>query len=258
MGKNKKGSFMNEAQFRFYEELNDFLPQNRVKKLFPYKFNENPSIKDPIEAIGVPHTEVDLIIVNGRSVGFDYRLKDKDFVSVYPVFESIDISPIIKLRDKPLRKNAFILDVHLGKLAKMLRMLGFDTMYRNDYDDPEIIQLALKERRTIITRDRRLLHVKEVTHGYCIRSTIPVRQLQEIFRRFDLQFNIRPFYRCMMCNGLISEVEKDAIIHRLEPKTKLYYHEFYRCSGCDRIYWKGTHYDALKSRFEMMRAKICN
>lgn len=249
-------TYENEAQFRFYEELNDFLPPDKVKTIFPHKFNGNPSIKDPIEAIGVPHTEVDLIIVNGYSVGFDYRLKDGDLASVYPVFESIDISPIVRLREKPLRKNAFILDVHLGRLARMLRMLGFDTMYRNDYDDAEIVRLALAEKRIIITRDRRLLHLKEITHGYCIRSGEPEAQLQEVVRKFGLQFNILPFYRCMMCNGLIKQVDKEAILHRLEPKTILYYNEFYRCDVCNRIYWQGSHYDKLKIKFERIRSKI--
>ena len=246
MGKMAGRSYENIAQFRFYEELNDFLPLNKRKKTFSYKFNGKPSIKDPIEAIGVPHTEVDLIVVNGSSVCFDYRLKDNDYVSVYPVFESIDISPILKLRDTPLRKNAFILDVHLGKLAKMLRMLGFDTVYENNYDDPEIIRRSLKEKRIIITRDRLLLHVKTVTHGYCVRSTNSDVQLGEVLKRFDLYSQIRPFYRCMICNNKVMRIEKSAILHRLEPKTILYYDKFFTCKGCNRIYWKGSHHVKLK------------
>ncbi len=253
MGKIANQSFENIAQFRFYEELNDFLPLDKRKKAFAYQFNGNPSIKDPIEAIGVPHTEVDLIVVNGSSVSFDYRLKNKDYVSVYPVFESIDISPIVKLRDEPLRKSAFILDVHLGKLAKLLRMLGFDVVYENDYDDPEIIRRSLREKRIVITRDRQLLHAKAVTHGYCIRSTDSEEQLREVLDRFDLYSRIRPFYRCMVCNDKVKRIEKSTILHRLEPKTILYYDEFFTCEGCNRIYWKGSHHIKLKERLDKIQ-----
>lgn len=257
MDKKRKKPFEYEARFRFYAELNDFLPHNKAKKIFYHNFNGSPSLKDPIEAIGVPHTEVDLLIVNGLSAGFDYRLQDGDFVSVYPVFKNIDISPIVKLRGKPLNRHAFILDVHLGRLAKMLRMIGFDTMYRNDYNDAHITQLSVREQRIILTRDRRLLHKREVTHGYCIRSTNPELQLHEVIRRFDLQTMRRPFYRCMICNGLIQKVDKDAIEDRLEPGTRLHYYEFHQCVDCDRIYWKGSHYQQLKARYERIRSE-CN
>ncbi|MCF6157406.1 MAG: twitching motility protein PilT [wastewater metagenome] len=251
MSEHSKQPVANEAYFRFYAELNDFLPHDKVRRTFPYRFKGNPSIKDPIEAIGVPHTEVDLIIVNTVSVGFGYRLQNGDYVSVYPVFENIDISPVIKLRKEPLRKTAFILDVHLGKLAKILRMLGFDAEYRNDYHDHEIIQKSLKENRIILTRDRRLLHAKVVTHGYCIRSENPAEQLREVLNRFDLPLQIQPFKRCTMCNCELEKIEKSKIVHRLEPKTILYYNEFSICPGCDRIYWKGSHYEKLKEQLEL-------
>ena len=153
------------AVFRFYEELNDFLPAGQKKKDILYHFENSPSIKDPIESLGVPHPEVVLIIVNNESVGFDYRLQDNDRVAVYPVFEGLDISPIVKLRDKPLRNLIFILDVNLGKLTKKLRMLGFDCHYRNDFKDREIVQIAVDEKRIILTRDRRLLRYKIITHN---------------------------------------------------------------------------------------------
>jgi len=249
MKKTARRSYEYTAQFRFYEELNDFLPNSKRRETFFYYFNGNPAIKDPIEALGVPHTEVGLIIVNGRSVGFDYQLKNNDHVSVYPVFESIDIAPIVKLRNEPLRKNAFILDVHLGKLAKMLRMLGFDTVYETDYDDSEIIRRSLEEKRIIITRDRRLLHTKVVAHGYCIRSTNSEEQLREVLNRFDLYSQIRPFCRCMVCNGKVRKVKKSAILHKLEPKTIKFYDEFFMCERCCRIYWKGSHHERLRERF---------
>ena len=236
----------NSAQFRFYEELNDFLPPDRMKTSFAYRFNGNPAIKDPIEAIGVPHTEVDLILVNGNSVGFGHRLRDGDRVSVYPVFESLDISPIVKLREKPLRESAFVLDVHLGKLARRLRMLGFDTRYENNLDDPEIVALSLREKRIILTRDRYLLCARVVTHGYWIRSTDPEEQVVEVLNRFDLFGQIRPFHRCTVCNGLIRALEKSEIVDQLPPKTACYYDEFYRCGSCARVYWKGPHYQNMQ------------
>src|SRR5262249_52305094 len=135
---------MQVASFRLYAELNDFLPPAQRQIPFVYCFNGMPTIKEAIEAVGVPHTEVDLILVNGVSVAFDYRLRDGDSVAVYPVFESFDIAPLLRLRPQPLRETKFILDVHLGKLAKYLRLLGFDTLYRNDYQDPDIIAIALR------------------------------------------------------------------------------------------------------------------
>lgn len=179
------------AQFRFYEELNDFLSFDKKKTPFSYQFDGAPSIRDVIEAIGVPHTEVDLILVNGTSVGFDYLLVHEDRVSVYPVFESLDISPIVRLRKKPLRKSAFILDVHLGRIARSLRMLGFDALYKNDYEYSEIISISVKEKRIILTRDHGILKGKGVTHGYWIRSTRPEEQIQEVLSRFDLFSQIK-------------------------------------------------------------------
>jgi uncharacterized protein with PIN domain len=234
-----------EAEFRFYEELNDFLPLHRRKKTIRYTFSGYPGIKDAIETIGVPHTEVDLITVNGDSVGFEYQLRHRDRVAVYPVFESIDISSIVKLREEPLRKTAFILDVHLGKLARILRMLGFDVLYRTDYDDPEIIRIALAEHRIILTRDRRMLFNKCITHGRWLHSTNSEQQACEVLERFDLHGQIRRFRRCPLCNGLLKQVEKEAVLDQLEPLTKKYYAEFYQCPDCLKIYWKGTHYDRI-------------
>ncbi len=241
-----------EARVRFYEELNDFLPPDKKKTPFPYHFNGKPSVKDAIEANGVPHTEVDLIVVNGDSVGFDYHVRHGDYISVYPVFEGLDISPIVKLRDAPLRKNAFVCDVHLGKCARILRLLGFDTLYRNDYDDPKIISIAVTRRRIILTRDRKLLHAKVVTHGCLVRSQKPEEQVREVLERFDLYNLITPFRRCTVCNGLINDVAKQDVLDQLEPKTKKYYFDFYQCDTCGKIYWEGSHFErmhALIKRF---------
>jgi uncharacterized protein with PIN domain len=241
--------FEHTAEFRFYEELNDFLPQEQRKQTLPYRFNGNPGIKDPIEVLGIPHAEVDLIIVNGLSVGFDYKLQEGDRVAVYPVFEGMDISPIVRLREKPLRKIAFIVDVNLGKLARLLRLLGFDTLFGNAYNDKEIVEISVEQKRIILTRDRRLLYARQVTHGYWVRSVVPKQQLAEVISRFDLRGLIKPFYRCIACNGLIDFVEKQKVLHLLEPKTKKYYEIFYRCRDCGKVYWQGSHIDRIKERF---------
>ena len=240
----------NCAQFRFYEELNDFLPQHQRKQDIAYTFNEHPAIKDPIEALGVPHTEVDLIIVNGRSVGFDYRLQDGDRVAVYPMFESLDITPIVRLRPDPLRKTAFVLDGHLGKLARLLRLLGFDVLYRNDFDDHEIIRLAVNEHRIILTRDRWLLRVKAVTHGYCLHSMDPEAQARDVLRRFDLAGRVQLLQRCPLCNGALQSVPKAEILTQLEPLTRQHYEEFWRCADCEKIYWRGAHYPRLSRKLD--------
>ncbi|WP_320052554.1 Mut7-C RNAse domain-containing protein [uncultured Acetobacteroides sp.] len=243
--------YRKQATFRFYEELNDFLPSAKVKVAFAYSFNGSPSVKDAVEALGVPHVEVDLILVNGQSADFAYRLQHGDYVSVYPTFETLDISGITRLREKPLRHTKLILDVHLGKLARYLRMLGFDTLYRNDYSDAEIVRLAVAERRIILTRDVGLLMAKAVTHGYWVRSQKPQEQVREVMGRFDLYRQINPFCRCIRCNGMLAEVPKASILDRLEPLTRRCYSQFYQCSGCGNIYWEGTHY-------ERMRDFICN
>lgn len=236
----------NTAQFRFYEELNDFLHDDKKKVTFPYQFNGTPSIKDAIEAIGIPHTEIDLILVNSISVGFDYQLQPDDLVSVYPVFESLDIAAVTHLRPKPLRETRFVLDVHLGKLARLLRMLGIDTLYRNDIQDHEMVEQARSEKRIILTRDRGLLKMKAVTHGYWIRSTQPDEQVREVLRWFDLWGQLEPFSRCVVCNGLVNSISKEQIADQLEPKTRQYHHEFHMCMDCGKIYWKGSHYQSMK------------
>jgi len=237
---------MKKAQFRFYEELNDFLPEHRKKVPFQYAFMGSPSVKDAIEALGVPHPEIDLIVVNGTSVDFGYHLADGDRVSVYPVFESLDISPVTRLRAKPLRETRFILDAHLGKLAKHLRLCGFNCLFNNHYSDPEIIDIALDEGRIILTRDRAMLMNSRVTHAYWLRSQEPREQLKEVLIRFDLAAMVNLFTRCMECNKPLEEVDKKDIEERLQPGTRRYFHEFKICPGCRRIYWKGTHYQNMQ------------
>ncbi len=244
----------NSAEFRFYEELNDVLPVGRRKRSFVYAFSGQPAIKDAIEALGVPHTEVDLILVNSVSVGFDYRLQTGDRVSVYPVFESLEIGGVTPLRPRPLREPKFVCDVHLGKLARRLRLLGFDVAYRNLATDPELVETALTEQRILLTRDRGLLKLKQVTHGYLVRSPQVGEQVLEIIRRFDLLQRVQPFSRCTRCNGLLRPVAKAEVEDALPPKTREYCEEFHRCAVCSQVYWKGTHFRRLAAEVLQMIA----
>jgi uncharacterized protein with PIN domain len=240
----------NEATFRFYAELNDFLPVDRRKVEIPYRFHVSPTVKDAIEALGVPHVEVDLILVNGVSVGFDHRLGNGDRVSVYPVFESLDIAPVVRLREAPLRRSAFVADVHLRRLARFLRLLGFNTLHSNDFDDAELVEISTSEGRILLTRDRQLLKHGRVAHGYWVRSTDPVEQAREVVRRFDLADSVQPFSRCPACNGNLGAVEKEAVAAEIPPKTARWLDEYVQCDACGKLYWHGTHFQRLEGLIE--------
>ena len=233
------------AHLRFYAELNDLLASDKRQRPVAYRFTGRPSIKDAIEGCGVPHTEVDLIVVDGVSVGFAYHLQPRDRVAIYPVFESLDVSSLVRLRPEPLRRTAFILDGHLGKLARLLRMLGLDALYCQDSADSEIVRLAAAEQRIILTRDRGLLKHASVTHGCCVRSQEPLEQAREVLRRYNLCALVKPLSRCIRCNGALERVAKNAVLSRLPPRTILYYDVFYRCRICGHIYWPGSHYQNM-------------
>lgn len=236
---------MKYVHIRFYEELNDFLPEEHRKVRFTHNFKDRPSIKDLIESLGVPHTEVDMILINGQSVGFEQLVTNGDDISVYPVFESFDIAGVQHLRPKPLRDPKFILDVHLGKLAKYMRMLGLDTAYRNNYRDEEIVKISLDEKRTILTRDLGILKRNEVTHGYFIRNINVEKQITEVIDRFDLRNELNELTRCLKCNGILKEIEKEKITDKVPPKVKRYQNSYLICPNCGKVYWPGSHYDRM-------------
>jgi hypothetical protein len=234
------------ANFRFYAELNDFLLPERRFTEFAYDFLDVATVKHRIESFGVPHTEVDLILVNGQSVDFGYRVQHGDRISVYPVFEAFDIAGLTRLRPEPLRETRFVLDVHLGRLAASLRMLGFDTLYQNTYADDCLAEVSRRERRILLTRDAGLLKRSSVTHGYYLRATQTRQQLAEVVRRFDLARMAKPFSRCLRCNTLLVQVSKDQVSHQLPAQIALLHDEFLRCSDCGRAYWKGGHFRRMR------------
>jgi uncharacterized protein len=187
------------------------------------------------------------VLVNGDSVDFAYQLQDGDRVSVYPVFEGFDIGPVSKVRPRPLRRIRFVADVHLGRLVRYLRLLGFDTAYHNDWTDTRLVEAAVGESRILLTRDRGLLKRGAIDHGYLVRHTEPRAQLEEVLERFDLRGSLRPFTRCPVCNGRVRPVAKAEVIARLPPRTARHYEEFWRCDACGRVYWKGGHYRSLQA-----------
>jgi len=183
------------ATFRFYEELNDFLASARRKRDFEWACPSDCTVKQAIEALGVPHAEVELILANGKSVDSCCAVQDGDRISVYPVFESLDITPVLKVRAKPLRCTRFIADARLGVLAKRLRALGFDTAHARGLTRAQIARIATEERRIVLTRDPGLLRHEAITHGCHVREATPRRQLQEIISRLDLYRAVKPFGR---------------------------------------------------------------
>ena len=234
------------CEFRFYEELNDFLPEERRKVAFAVEVDRARSVKDAIESVGVPHTEVDLIVVDGRSVDFTHLLRGGERVAVYPMFESLDIAPILRLRPRPLRVPRFVADGHLGKLARHLRMAGFDTLYGNDWDDDEIVRVAAVQKRTILTRDKGMLRRRDVDRGYFVRAVASEAQLAEVLARLQLAGLVAPFTRCRECNTPLEDVPPEAVIDRLPGKVRDLYDRFKRCPGCERVYWQGTHFRRME------------
>lgn len=244
------------AEFRFYAELNEFLAPGRRQRPFTYEFRGTPSVKDTIEAIGVPHTEVDAILVDGQSVGFGHVLRGGERVAVYPTFERCDVSAVTRLRPAPLRKTRFVADVHLGTLARNLRLLGFDTTWERDLDDESIVNIAGEERRIILTRDKGILKNSRVTHGYWVRNIDPAKQLDEVVRAIDLSGDIRPYTRCMECNGELMEVRRSEVSGDVPLQVFLVYRDFKRCCRCRRIYWRGSHLGRLDKIIERARNKV--
>jgi uncharacterized protein len=237
---------MPSVTIRFYEELNDFLAPERRKRPFPAEFAGGCTVKALIEDLGVPHTEVDLVLANGESVDFAYRLAENDRISVYPVFESLDIGQVSRVRAAPLRETRFLLDVHLGTLARLLLMFGFDARYARDADDEELVREARREHRIILSRDRGLFKRRVVTYGYAVRSLVPRSQAAEVIRRFDLARQVRLFSRCLECNVPLEPVEKESVRAEVPERVAALYDSFSRCPSCRKVFWRGTHWEKMK------------
>ena len=244
---------MPEATFRFYGNLNDFLPPEKRAVSFIHTFTSRATVKDVIESIGVPHTEVDLLVAGSDSIAFNHHFQDGARIAVYPTFRSLDVEALSLVRPPTLGDVRFVLDTHLGRLAAYLRLAGFDSLYGSDWDDQRLADIASAEQRILLTRDSALLKRSIVSHGYWVRETSPRRQLAEIANRFDLADRLQPFRRCLRCNALIEPVAKTKVLDRLPPRTRECYDEFYECGGCHRVYWKGAHYEDMMAVVDQIR-----
>ncbi len=233
------------ATLRFYADLRDLAFDADRNGEVDVPVERPRSVKDAIESCGVPHTEVDLVLVNGESVGFAHRIAGGDRVSVYPPFASLEVDDVSRVRPDALEPR-FVLDAHLGRLAQRLRLLGFDAAYRNDLDDRALASISAEERRWLLTRDRGLLMRNRVRHGYLIRSTDPRQQAVEVVRRFQLAGKVTPFSRCLACNGLLEPVPKAEVSDQLQPGTRKDHDTFVRCGDCGQVFWGGSHLDSLE------------
>lgn len=240
---------MPAARFQFYPDLNEFLSHDRRSGRFRISFDPGQTVKHLVEAAGVPHTEVGRLRANRNTVTFDYQVQDGDEIEVFPAGPEDGIPP---------GEARFVLDIHLGRLAAYMRMLGFDAAYRNDLNDQDLADISAAEDRILLTRDRRLLMRRAVRYGYCLRSLDSRQQVVEVLRRYHLAERIVPFRRCLRCNHLLNKVSKETVLEQLEPLTKLYYQEFHLCPACGQIYWKGSHYEHMLSLIEQIRQDGAN
>lgn len=240
---------MSEASLRFYAHLNDFLSPPRRQYEFCHCFNGTPAVKDVIESLGVPHTEVALILVNSRAVDFGYNVQPGDRISVYPPSEQVPLSThrAANLQSPDDGDYRFVADVHLGRLAAYLRMLGFDTLYPEDYRDEELARISSEEGRILLTRDRGLLKRSIVRRGCYVRATDPWEQLDEVIKRFNLYDLLAKSQRCTGCNGELYPVDKAAVADRVLPSTYRCYDEFHLCAACGKVYWRGSHYEQMNT-----------
>lgn len=243
---------MDIAHFRFYAELNNFLAPAHRQRTFSHPCSRDATVKHMIEALGVPHTEVALICVDGMAVDFSHRLQDGERVSVYPTFSSMDIGLALRLRPDPPVPGRFIADAHLGQLAKDLRMLGFDVLYRNDYSDAEVARIAAGEERIVLTRDRDLLIRKEIVLGCYLHALDTEGQMAEVIVRFRLAPHVRAFSRCLTCNGQLRAVAKQDVAHRIPQHSRQFYEHFFECAECAHVYWDGSHVARMRVRVEQM------
>lgn len=225
---------MSTAEFFFHGRLSFFLHRDQKDHPITVHFQGRQSVKHLAESLGVPHPEIGRVQVNGQEEALGWITQDEDRVEAFPTDNGCPIEP------------RFLLDCHLGRLTAHLRMLGFDCLYQNSYDDSQMAEIVHNEERILLTRDRRLLMRKIVQHGYCPRSLDSWEQLLEVIHRFELTGRMRPFHRCLRCNHPLETVNKEKILHRLEPLTKQYFDEFHVCAACGQIYWKGSHYERMQ------------
>lgn len=235
---------------RLYGALNDFVRVAHRRAALTCSFRGTRSVKDLLEALGVPHPEIDLVLVNGDAVGFAQLVGDGDRVAAYPVFEHLELGDVPHLVEPEPASPRFVADVHLGRLTAYLRLAGFDTDYHPGRDDAEIVDIAEAADRTVLTRDVGLLMHRRVRRGYFVRETRPARQLVEVLRRYDLPARAAPFTRCLPCNALLRAASLREVEPLLPPRTRELYRRFWRCDNCGRVYWEGSHHARMQTLLE--------
>lgn len=228
---------MATALFRFHGELLRFLPSDRRGEGFLHACARAATLKNAIEALGVPHTEAAVIRVNGEGATLDRIVREGDVIEVFPWWAGEAPEPL---------PGGFLADAHLGGLARFLRMLGFDTLHENAFADEDIRRLARDERRVVLTRDRELLKCRDIARGCFVHALEPQAQLGEVAKRYGLARRARPFTLCLHCNLPLVEVDRDSVLERLPERVVELHERFTHCRGCDRVYWPGSHYDRMR------------
>ena len=244
---------MTQVTVRFYGSLNDFLAPERRGVGFVHALHGPCSVKDLIESLGPPHPEVDVVLVDGQAVDFSHRVTDGQRLAVYPLFSSIDVTSLVRVGPPPLSELRFLLDVGLGRLSGLLRMLGFDTLWRNDSADAELARVSRDEQRILLTRDLGLLKRSEVVHGYFPRETDPSQQLVEVVRRFRLSEHMRPFTRCIACNASLSAASPEEVRGRVPERVQATFTRFQQCPECKRVFWAGSHHERMQAIIDKLR-----
>ena len=242
-----ENEYMKKVSVRVYAELNDFLRKDLRQTTVCYSFRGRVTVKEAVESLGVPHSAVDLVLLNSNPAGWNHLLNDGDYLSVYPEFETFDVTGLTLNGRKPLRNTKFIVDAHLGGLARKLRLLGFDSVYEPGIHDDTIIELASSEKRIILTRDKGILRSGKVDHAYFVRNTHTQEQIREVVDKFALKSQFRPFTRCLICNEELNRIESSVAKDLVDQDTLRIFSDFFRCSGCGKVYWEGSHYDRMRN-----------
>ncbi len=246
---------MVHARFRFHRELNEFLARPQREQAFVFACAKGSSTKHMIEALGVPHTEVELIVLNGEPAGFDAPIADGDAIDVYPKHAvPHDLRAGARLLRPALSAAGlrFIADAHLGALAQLLRLAGFDTRYDNNFPDDEIEELALAEHRVVLTRDRELLKRRSVVHGCYVRALQADAQWREIAERLDLAPHVRAFRLCLMCNAPLRPAHSHDLDGRVPEGVRERHTRFVTCDVCRRVFWEGSHWKRMRERIDAL------
>lgn len=238
---------MDTATFTFHGALNYFLPRKQKNKTVTYEFDWKASVKDMIEAIGPPHPEIELVTANGTSVSWDYIVQPNDDIQAYPDFDAINLPDKVRLIPPYQGRPRFILDTHLGRLASYLRMMGFHTLYENDYADDVLAQVSHDEQRIVLTRDVGVLKRGIVVYGYFVRNTDPRLRLHEITERYHLAEYANPFSICTRCNGKIHAVNIADLPATVPQNVRETYDTFHQCEDCGQVYWAGSHHQRITS-----------